>query len=71
MKRISIANLKKKTLEELIELLAQIQKEKEYLFKLDLDTHSNRFSSKINTKEDQIWKIQCEIDLRKPNKKQV
>lgn len=51
----------KRTTEELKIKLAELEHDKKYLFDLDRENRTNRFSGKINTLENKIAKIKKQL----------
>lgn len=56
--------LKKKTTEELKELLSELQQEKISLFNWDKNHKTNRYSGRLNTLDNKISKVKEELKNR-------
>jgi len=59
-----VNRLKKKTIEELKELLTELEQKKKSLFNWDKNHKTNRYSGRINTLENKIYKVKEEINRR-------
>lgn len=56
--------MKKKTTEQLKELLTELEQEKKSLFNWDKTHKTNKYSGRINTLENKIYKVKEELKKR-------